>query len=159
MTPRAVAWRAFWRQRTPRERVYLAVMAVSLALFAYVFLVLAPLRSMAAQAERRHASAQSENVRFAGVLAELAQRQTASTAPVDTAALLQSAVAAGIVVSPDASAAPGRVTLRFEAVPAQALFGWLSAVHGSQGLAPIKASLRRGPSGLDGELTFAVAGP
>lgn len=159
MTPRAVALRAFWRQRTPRERVYLAVMAVSLALFAYVFLVLAPLRSMAAQAERRHASAQSENLRFAGVLAELAQRQTASTAPVDTTTLLQSAVAAGIVVSPDASATPGRVTLRFEAVPAQALFGWLSAVRGSQGLAPIKASLRRGPSGLDGELTFAVAGP
>ena len=159
MTPRAAALRDFWRQRTPRERVYLAVMAVSLALFAYVFLVVAPLRSMAALGERRHAGAQSEQARFASVLAELAQRQTAGTTPVDTATLLQSAVAAGVTVSPDASAAPGRVTLRFEAVPAQALFGWLAAVRGSQGLAPIKASLRRGPSGLDGEVTFAVAGP
>jgi general secretion pathway protein M len=158
MTPRAGAWRAFWRQRTSRERAYLAVMAVALALFAYAFAVVSPLRSLAAQAERRHAIAQSEEASFPGVLAELAQREPVRAAGADAGTLVQSAVAAGIVVSQDAGAAPGRVTLRFEAVPAQALFAWLAAVRESQGLRPVKASIRRGSAGLDGEVTFAVAG-
>lgn len=153
------AWTAFWQQRTPRERVYLAVMGLSVGLFVYVFLLLAPLRAMAVEAERRHAVAQAAQAQFAAVLAELAGRRAPPDAGADTAALLESAAAAGLVMTSDATAAAGRITLRFEAAPPQALFAWLAQVRERHGLPPLAATLRRGPAGLDGEVTFAPAGP
>ncbi len=150
---------AFWRQRTRREQAYLGVMLVSVAAFAYWFALVTPLRSLAADAERRHVAAQAQQARFPGVLEELARRQQPPMAALDVESLLRSAAAAGIGVSPDATSGQGRLTLRFEAAPAQAVFGWLSQLRDEHGLSPLKASVRRVPSGVEGELVFAVAGP
>jgi len=150
---------AFWRQRTPREQAYLAAMLVCVAAFAYWFALVAPLRSLAADAERRHVAAQTQQARFPGVLDELSRRQRAPRATLDTEALLRSAASAGLRVTPDATAGAGRVMLRFEAVPAQAVFAWLASLQDSHGLSPLKASLRRVPSGVEGELVFAAPGP
>lgn len=150
---------AFWQQRTSRERVYLTVMGLSVGLFVYVFLLLAPLRSLAVEAGQRHAVAQAEKARFAAVLAELTERRPPPDAVADAAALLGGAAAAGLVMTPDATAAAGRVTLRFESAPPQALFEWLAQVRGRHGLTPVAATLRRGPAGLDGKVTFVLAGP
>jgi type II secretory pathway component PulM len=150
---------AFWRQRSRRERVYLVVMLAALAAFAYWFALVAPLRALAANAERRHVAAQAEQVAFPGVLAELALRRGAAAGPVQAAALVQSAAAAGIAVSADDTSAAGRVVLRLEGVPPQALFAWLAQLRSDQGLAPTRATLGRGPSGLEGELVFTTASP
>lgn len=159
MNPKWKAVSAFWRQRSRREQVYLAVMLVSVGVFAYWFALLAPLRSLAAESERRHGVALAEQLRLPGVLAELSQRPRSSTATAEIAALVQSASSAGIAVSVDAPSAPGRTRLRFQAAPAEALFGWLSQLRQTQGLQPLQASLRHGAAGLDGEVTFEAAGP
>jgi len=150
---------AFWRQRTRREQAYLAAMLACVAAFAYWFALVAPLRSLAADAERRHVVAQIQQGRFPGVLEELSRRQATALSALDSEALLQSAAAAGISVTPDAAPGPGRLMLRFEAVPAQSLFAWLSQLRESHGLSPLEASVRRVPSGVEGELVFAVPGP
>lgn len=159
MRPGTGAFAAFWRQRSRREQVYLAVMLAALAAFVYWFALVAPLRTLAANAERRHVAAQTEQVAFPGVLAELALRRGAAAGPVQAPALVQSAAAAGITVSADDSADAGRVSLRFEGVPPQALFAWLAQLRSDQGLVPTQATLGRGPSGLDGELVFTTASP
>lgn len=159
MRPGIPAVATFWSQRSRREQVYLAIMLGSVAAFAYWFALVAPLRVLAADAERRHVAAQAEQVRFPGVLAELALRRHAASGPVQAQALVQGAAAAGITVSADDTSAAGRVSLRFEGVPPQRLFTWLAQLRSEQGLAPVKATLGRGPSGLDGELVFAMAGP
>lgn len=159
MTPAIARLGAFWRQRSRREQAYLAAMAFSLALFGYWFLLVLPLRALAAEAELRHVTAVAEQARFPGVLAEVAQRRRVPAAPTDAASLVRSAASAGFVVSPDASAEPGRITLRFQAAPPRALFAWLAALRDGQGLQPLAASLHRGPSGLDGEVSFATAAP
>ena len=159
MRPGTGAIAAFWHQRSRRERVYLAVMLAALAAFAYWFALVAPLRALAANAERRHVAAQAEQLAFPDVLAELALRRGAAAGPVQAPALVQSAADAGITVSADDSADAGRVSLRFEGVPPQALFAWLAQLRSDQGLAPTQATLGRGPSGLDGELVFTKASP
>ena len=150
---------AFWRQRTRREQTFLAVMLLSVATFTYVFGLESPLRAMAAQAERRHEVAQAAQARLPAALDELARRQRPPATALDTDALLQSAAAAGIALVPDATPTPGRLTLRFEAVPTQALFAWLAQVQEGQGRAPLKASIRRAAVGVEGELVFLTAAP
>lgn len=150
---------AFWRQRTRREQAYLAAMLASMAAFTYWFALVAPLRSLAGDAERRHVAAQAQQARFPGVLEELARRQRPPMAALDAGALLRSAAAAGLSVTPDATSGPGRLMLRFEAVPAQALFAWLSQLRERHGLSPLEARVRRAPSGIEGEVVFAVPGP
>lgn len=149
----------FWRERSGRERAYLAAMLMAIAAFVYWFALVAPLRSMAMAAEKRHLSAQGHETRFPGLLAELSQRQRAAPAAPDADALQRSAAAAGVRFSLDPSSSPGRIVLRFESVPAQTLFAWLAQLHEAQGWSPLKASLRRGPAGVDGELVFAESVP
>lgn len=150
---------AFWRQRTRREQAFLAVMLLSVATFIYIFGLESPLRLMAAQAERRHAVAQADQARLPAALDELARRQRPPAAALDADALLQSAAAAGITLVPDATSTPGRLTLRFEAVPTQALFAWLAQVQEGQGRSPLKASVRRAAVGVEGEVVFLTAAP
>jgi general secretion pathway protein M len=159
MSTRLKELAAFWQQRTSRERAFLSVMLVSLALFAYWFGLLAPLRNWAADAGLRHASAQAALQRLPGMLEEIqGRRPIARTAP-DARFLTENAAAAGVIVAVDSAGQADPSTVRFRDVAPEALFAWLGKLRDAHGLSPSQASIRRTPSGVEGELTFAATPP
>lgn len=150
---------AFWRQRTPREQLYLSVMLVALAVFAYWFALVVPLRTLAAAAEQRHVAAQARQARLPDMLAEIGQRQRPAATSLDAEGLQRSAEAAGVRVSVDAATTPGRWQLRFESTSPQALFTWLAQLRDGHAMVPLTASVRRAPAGVEGELVFPAPRP
>lgn len=159
MSTRLKELAAFWRQRTPRERSFLAVMLVSVALFAYWFGLLAPLRAWAADAGLRHASAQAALDRLPAALAEVEGRQRITFTAPDARFLTENAAATGLVIAVDSAGQANQSIVRFQAVAPEALFSWLAQLRNAHGLSPAQASIRRTPSGVEGELSFAATTP
>lgn len=161
MTPTLGSLKANWTARTPRERLSLLIMAGALAAFGYWFLLAAPLRSLAADAEQRHLRAAIEAAGFGPTLEEIAKLQSPASRGGDTAmdssALVLLATEMGLVVRASESAESGSIVLQFEAAPPAALFAWVTQVRQQFGLRPLRAHVERGDSGLQGELTFPLA--
>lgn len=115
---------AWWRARSPRERVLIAAAAV-LALGLALWLG-------AAQARRWRIEAEGE-MRGARAELALARRVAARPVPTGAAPVIEAAEAAGLVLE----AAPGRDGLEVSAASASSaqLFGWLAALE-ARGMGP-----------------------
>lgn len=159
MSTRLEPLAAFWRQRTPRERAFLLVMLVSLALFSYWFGLLAPLRAWAEDAGLRHASAQAALDRLPAKLEEIQARQQLTVTAPDARFLTENAAASGLTVTVDGAGATSQSIVRFQGVAPDALFSWLAQLRDAHGLSPSQASIRRTATGVEGELSFAATTP
>ena len=128
---------AWWRARSRREQILLAILA---ALFGITFawlLVVRPLGDSLAAARERHGEAVialAEAKAGAAAIAGLERSRPASLgAPVEQA-VTESAAAAGFQLSRIQGQGAGKVDLAIEAARPQALFAWVSEMERGKGL-------------------------
>ena len=139
--------RAALAQRTPRERIILAIGAAVLALFLLLVLVLTPARQMRESAVASHAEA----ARTLGAVQQ-ATRAPASASASDPsgaplrAVVSQSAEAAGLVIDRyDSQGDAVRVALADAS--GQALFVWLTTLREREGILVAEAQIQRQDAG------------
>ena len=136
--------RAQLAQRTPRERIVLAVGAGVLALFLLYLLVIGPARQARENAVARHAEA-AETLGLVARATAAPRAATGSGAPL-RAVVSQSAEAAGVVIDRYDNAGDDLRVAIGEA-PAPALLAWLTELREREGVAVTEAQLRREAGG------------
>jgi general secretion pathway protein M len=155
----AIAW---WEGRTRRERVLLGVMAGLLAAVIAWYGVIAPIGAWKAGAAERRAEASAD---LQSVEADLARLNAAATeAPVGTGEpieplLIRTAEAAGLTIDRQQAEADGAQTAWLQAVPAQAVFGWIAQLEQAHGVTVSSITALKSPtgSGLDVQVSFRSA--
>lgn len=141
MNGRLPALQAWWRQREPRERWMLGVMAAAVAAFVLWYGVLLPLRATRDAAQARHERATLALLQADLQLAQLRTLdQRDVPVPADAAALkaavLDTARTAGLSVSRERDDGATGFGIEADAATPQQLFAWLDALRLQHGLAP-----------------------
>lgn len=149
---------AGWQARQPRERVMLAVMAVSIGAFAYWYGGVAPLRNLAASARADHERSAARLAVVRGHLVAVREARAAAPALPDgdayAAILLDTASAAGISVSRQRARGAGGLAVGIDAVDAAPLFSWLDTLRSVHGIAPDVVDIGRRDGRLHAEVAF-----
>lgn len=152
----------WWEGRTQRERILLGVMAALLAAVIAWYGVIAPIGAWKADAAERRAEAAAD---LQSVEADLARLNTAaSAAPVGTGEpieplLIRTAEAAGLTIDRQQAEADGAQTVWLQAVPPQAVFGWIAQLEQAHGVTVSNITALKSPSGsgLDVQVSFRSA--
>ena len=127
----------WWRERSRRERLLLAIM-LGLALVTFVWLlVIRPLGDALASARERHAQAVvalAEARAQADIIARLEGQRTRPLDGTLDALISASAAEAGFALSRITPDGDARVSLAMSAVKPQAFFAWLDRLESDRGL-------------------------
>lgn len=154
---------AWWRQRAPRERAMLVLMAAAIAAFVSWYGAFVPLRDARDAAQARHARAVADLARVRaelGQLSDLQERLPAQPAPEALEqAVRESAAQAGFPLGQAPDSGDGHFRIRSEAATPAQLFAWLDALRMQHGLAPISLSVARNQERLRVEASFRTASP
>ena len=155
------AAQAWWRSRSGREQVMLAVMAVFVAAFLGWFGLVAPLMSAADRA-REHASlATRQSAQLASLAAGHTARRRAGAQPAQPLAAIvePAAAAAGVSVDRRRQDGDGRLTIWSGAADSRLLMAMIVALE-PQGVEVVDFSaVRAEGGGLETQVTFAQAVP
>lgn len=119
----------WWRERSAREQVLLAVMGALLALVLAWLLIARPLAALIASAEAREAAAAEAlgAARARADRAALAGGAAVASAPLPIDSLIaRTATDAGFATARVTARGPARAHLTIEAARPQALFAWLA---------------------------------
>lgn len=123
----------WWNDRTPRERVLLAIMAMLLAAVLIWLLVLRPLTVAREQAIVGASAAAVRRTEAQNLVAAIRARPAANGAPVlDT--LTRRLAEAGLQPSRLEAQGPGQAVLEIAAVNGRLLLGWASGLEANDGL-------------------------
>ncbi|WP_439546906.1 type II secretion system protein GspM [Sandarakinorhabdus sp.] len=123
----------WWNDRTPRERVLLAIMAMLLAAVLIWLLVLRPLAVAREQAIIDASAAAVRRTEAQNLVAAIRARPAANGAPVlDT--LTRRLAEAGLQPSRLEAQGPGQAVLEIAAVNGRLLLGWASGLEAIDGL-------------------------
>lgn len=143
--------RAWWDERSPRERVLIAVMAGGLLLFALWLAVAAPLLAAGRAAEARHARAVATRTGVDRALAELARLrpppQPASASRALQAVVSETAVAGGVEIARIEPDPAGGLRVAVASAAPAALFPWLALLQREHGVALEHLSVMKNETG------------
>jgi general secretion pathway protein M len=134
MIPSFIAW---WRLRSRREQVLLAILGALFALVLAWLLVIRPVGDRLSAARERHGAAilaLAEAKDRAAAIGRLERERPAALAGSVQEDVARSASAAGFQLSRIESDGPNRVVLAIEAARPQALFAWVSEMETARGL-------------------------
>ena len=127
----------WWRERSRREQVLLAILAALFALVVAWLVVVRPLGDRLSAARERHGAAVvalAEAKDRAAAIARLERERPAALAGAVEQEVTQAASAAGFQLSRIEPDGPNRVTQAIEAARPQALFAWVSEMETARGL-------------------------
>ncbi|WP_101925368.1 MULTISPECIES: type II secretion system protein GspM [Luteimonas] len=149
---------AWWRERQPRERAMLGVMAVLVAAFVYVYGLLLPLRQARDTAQLRQQDAATALADARANAASLATLDSTMPVPPADAATLRTAVLdgaarAGLGITRESTGDDGSLVIEVETATAGQLLGFLDALRQRYGLAPTTLSA----AATDGQLRVQAA--
>jgi general secretion pathway protein M len=127
----------WWRARSRRERMLLAILAALFVLVLAWLLVVRPLGDRLSEARERHGAAVvalAEAKDRAEAIGRIERERRPALAGSIDQDVTQSAAAAGFQLSRIEPDGPNRVTLAIEAARPQALFAWVSEMETARGL-------------------------
>lgn len=134
----------WWNDRSPRERVLLAIMAALLALLLIWLLVLRPLAAAREQAGLDASAAAARRAEATKLIAAIRARPAADGAPVlDT--LSRRLAEAGLQPSRLEAQGPGQAVVEIAAVNGRLLLGWASGLEARDGLVIDQLEATRNP--------------
>ncbi len=155
-------FRPWWRTRSPREQLMLAVMLASLGAFALWFGLLWParvLRDSARDGYDRAALQLREVQASAGRVAAFEQALPTPQAGPVSRIVMDSAARAGVGVSRQRQDGSDRFVVEIDSVPPQLLYAWLDTLRREHGLVPLAMRIERMGAGVRASLAFASASP
>lgn len=152
----------WWRDRSPRERIMLAVMAALLAMVTLWLAVVRPLGEASDRAAARHATAIAAlgDVRSmtGAIRAAEARRRPGSDTPL-IERVRASASAAGLTLDSLESNGAGEASLRITAIKPVALLRWIADLESRDGItATLLATNRNADQTLAATITLSGGG-
>lgn len=123
----------WWNDRSPRERVLLAIMAVLLAALLLWLGVLRPLAAARMQAARDASAAIARRAEAQALVTAIRARPLASSAPV-LDIVNRRLAEAGLQAARLDAAGPGQAELEIAAINGRLLLGWASGLETRDGL-------------------------
>lgn len=134
----------WWNDRSPRERILLAIMAALLAVLLLWLGLLRPLATARAQAIADAGAAAARRAEAQALVTAIRARPAASGAPVlDT--LGRRLAEAGLQASQLEAQGPGQAVLEIAAINGRLLLGWASALESRDGLVIDELDATRNP--------------
>lgn len=146
----------WWHGRNTREQRMLLVMAVSIALFVYVYGLMRPAYLAREAARDRHAAQQSSAREVREGLDRLRADQAVASDQDPLQAVLDSAGAAGVAISSQRSDGDA-LAIAIDAVDAASLFAWLDTLRSHHGIAPHALHIEKRDGRLQAQLQFSAA--